>query len=140
MSMRDYGVNDYGLLLTEETMEHLASVMCEDYTEDEYKYDRFSFNDDVVNKLCEYISSFSGEAIKIRDNGDDDWMSQNCAEYYNDDVIYYIPLYRYPSLFSAAYADINEIVDEMKGRAGAYLPSDFDYRGNLRHIIGTYYG
>lgn len=39
MSMRDYAVDDYGLLLTEETMKVIASKVCDDFEdmdEDEY--------------------------------------------------------------------------------------------------------
>ncbi|MBP5462002.1 MAG: hypothetical protein J6Y20_07765 [Lachnospiraceae bacterium] len=140
MSIRDYGVNDYGLLLREDTMKRLASAICKDYTEEEYLEDPYSFNEVITDSIAEYIFNFTGEAVKIRDNGEDDWMTPNCSEYYDDDFLYYIPLSRYPSLFNAAYTGIGEVVEELKRTAGRYLPSDFDYRSDIRHIIGTYYG
>lgn len=36
MSMREYGVNDYGLLLSDETMRRLASRLCDEYSEEEF--------------------------------------------------------------------------------------------------------
>lgn len=44
------------------------------------------------------------------------------------------------ALFKAAYKDMNELIDEFKSDIGEYLPEDFDYRANIRHIVGTYFG
>ena len=35
---------------------------------------------------------------------------------------------------------MEEIVEELKSKVGEYLPEDFDYRKNIRHISGTYFG
>lgn len=140
MSVRDYGVNDYGLLLTEETMKILASKICEDYTNEEYEAFKYEFNDVVVDHLCDYISNFDGEAIRIRDDGSDDWYANNSSEFFSDDTIYFIPLMNYPVLFKPAYASMDEVVAEMKDKVGEYLPDGFDYRNYIRHIVGTYYG
>lgn len=141
MSMREYGVNDYVLLLTDDTMKLLASEICEDFSEAEYAEDKYSFNEVVEEKIgSEYISEFSGDAVQIRDDGTDDWFSPGNYEAFSGNTIYYIPFYRYPNLFSAAYKNMSEIVDEMKRRVGEYLPHDFAYRDAIRHIVGTYYG
>lgn len=141
MGMREYGVNEYGLVLSDETMRHLASKLCSTYSEAEYEENKYDFNEAVEYKLpCEYISTFSGDAVKIAEDGVDDWFSPGNYESYDDDMIYYIPFNRYPTLFSAAYANMREVIEEMKRKVGKYLPSDFDYMDNIRHIVGTYYG
>lgn len=138
MSMRDYAVNDYGLLVTEEIVKNIASKVCNDYTEEEYKEDPFGFAYQLYeNGLVEYISSFTGESIAIDDNGVQIW---GYSEYYNDDVIYYCPTQKISTLFKAAYENMDEMIAEFKQKIGEYLPEDFDYRKYIRNISGTYYG
>ena len=138
MSMRDYAVNDYGLLMTEETMQMIVSKVCKDYTEEDYKDDPFGFNEAIYNEgIVEFISSFTGESIIINDNGENLWGN---GEYYNDDVIYYVPTKNISTLFKAAYNNIDEMIEEFKGKLGKYLPAEFDYRKHIRNISGTYYG
>lgn len=138
MSMRDYAVNDYGLLITEEIAKNIASKVCEGYTEEEYKEDPFGFAYELYEKgLVEYIGSFTGESIIINDNGENLWGN---GEYYNDDVIYYVPTKNISTLFKAAYNNIDEMIEEFKGKLCKYLPVDFDYRNHIRNISGTYYG
>lgn len=136
--MMRYGVNDYGLLLSDDTMKYLAAKICDDYSDDEYKEDKHSFNDAVVETIgLEYISEFSGDAVRIAADGSDDWYSENN---FSGDIIYYVPFSHYPNLFNVAYSDMKSIINEMKGKIGKYLSEDFDYRSNIRHIVGTYYG
>lgn len=135
MSMRYYAVDDYGLLLTEETMKIIASKVCDDFEdmeEDEY-------GDALYDKgICEYIGDFTGEAGILFDNGLNDWISN--GEMYDGDRIYYIQVSSYPTIFKAAYKNMDELIGEFKEKVGEYLPDGFDYRANIRHIIGTYYG
>jgi hypothetical protein len=133
--MRDYAVNDYGLLLTEETMKIIASKVCDDFEdmeEDEYG--------DVLYEegICEYIGDFTGEAGVLLDNGLNDWI--NNGEMYDGDRIYYVQVSSYPTIFKAAYENMDALIAEFKEKVGEYLPEDFNYRANIRHIIGTYYG
>ena len=138
MSMRDYAVDDYGMLMTSETMKMVASKACDNYTEEAYAEDVWSFHEELYDKgIVEYISSFTGESIVINDLGESVWCS---GESYGDDVIYFVPTRRISMLFRAAYRDMNELVAEFKERLGEYLPDDFDYRSKLCHISGTYYG
>ena len=135
MSMRYYAVDDYGLLLTEETMKIIASKVYDDFDdieEDEY-------GDALYDKgICEYIGDFTGEAVILFDNGLNDWMSD--GEMYDGDRIYYVQVSSYPTIFKAAYENMDALIAEFKEKVGEYLPNDFDYRANIRHIIGTYYG
>ena len=138
MSMRDYAVNDYGLLMTIEMLEMIASKVCDGYTEAAYTNDPWSFNEEIYDKgIVEYIGSFTGESIVINDKGENIW---SVSEYYDDDVIWYAPTKNISTLFKAAYRDIDEMIEEFRERLGAYLPSDFDYRKYIRNISGTYYG
>lgn len=116
-------------------MKIIASKMCDDFedmAEDEYG--------DVLYEegVCEYIGDFTGEAGVLFDNGLNDWMKT--GEMYDGDRIYYIPCSSYPTLFKAAYENMNVLIDEFKSKVGEYLPEDFDYRSNIRHIVGIYFG
>lgn len=138
MSMRDYAVDDYGLLMTREMLKEIASKVCEDYTEEAYEEDEFGFNDELYDEgIVEYISDFTGESIVINDKGENVWGD---SESYNCDVIYFVPTSRISTLFKAAYRDMDDMIDEFKKRVGEYLPDDFDYRKYIRHISGTYFG
>ena len=138
MSMRDYAVNDYGMLMTKEMLKMVASKVCDGYTEADYEDDPWGFNEELYDKgIVEYIGSFTGESIEINDDGINNW---GVCEYYNDDVIYYAPTKNISTLFKAAYKNIDEIVDEFRNKLGEYLPADFDYRKYIRNISGTYYG
>lgn len=88
--------------------------------------------------ICEYVSEFEGEAGILLDNGLNNWVTG--GEIYNEDSIYYIPCKSYPTLFKAAYENMDALIAEFKEKVGEYLPKDFDYRSNIRHIVGTYWG
>lgn len=133
MSMRDYAVSDYGLLLDEETIKIIASKVLADYTdEDDMAYGLYD------NGICEYISEFTGESIPISEDGQIVWCAD--SEDYRNEVIAYIPISNFPTLFKKTYENIDEIIDEFKGKVGEYLPDEFDYRSKIRYISGTYFG
>lgn len=135
MSMRDYPVDDYGLLLTEETMKIIASKVCDDFED----MDEDEYGDALYEKgICEYIGDFTGEAGILFDNGLNDWISN--GEMYNGDHIYYVQVSSYPMIFKAAYKNMDALIAEFKEKVGKYLPEDFDYRSKIRHIVGTYFG
>lgn len=138
MSMRDYAVNDYGLVLDEDMLKIIASQYCEGYTEEDYNEDESGFHDELYNAgIVEYISEFSGEAICITDNGIDDWRNTDTCY---SDWIYYIPASKVSTLFEPAYNNIEEMVNEFKEKIGKYFTENFNYREHIRHIVGTYYG
>jgi hypothetical protein len=133
--MRDYAVDDYGLLLTEETMKIIASKVCDDFEDmDEYEYGDALYEEGI----CEYIGDFTGEAGILLDDGLNDWMKN--GEMYDGDRIYYVQVSSYPTIFKAAYENMDALIAEFKEKVGEYLPEDFDYRSNIRHIVGTYFG
>jgi hypothetical protein len=35
---------------------------------------------------------------------------------------------------------VDEIIEEMKQKVGELLPDDYDYRKNIVHVVGTYFG
>ena len=136
MSMRDYAVDDYGLLLDMETVKMIAAKVIDDYTETEepmcvWAYELYDHG------ICEYIGEFTGEAQEIDGNGCY-WGGD--SKDFDHDMIAYVQSYHYPTLFRKAYNNMDELVEEFKTKVGKYLPEDFDYRGNIRHICGTYYG
>lgn len=138
MSMRDYAVNDDGLVMTREMLKTICSKYYREYTEEKYNDDEYSFNDALYEEgVVEYISGFTGEAMVIDDNGNDDY---NSSEAYNDDTIYYVPTQNYGTLFKAAYANMEELESEFRNKFNKYFPDDFDYRKHICHIVGTYFG
>ena len=138
MSMRYYAVNDYGLVMTREMLKTICSKYYREYTEEKYNDDEYSFNDALYEEgVVEYISGFTGEAMVIDDNGNDDY---NSSEAYNDDTIYYAPTQNYGTLFKAAYANMEELESEFRNKFNKYFPDDFDYRKHICHIVGTYFG
>ena len=138
MSMRDYAINDYGLVMTREMLKTICSKYYREYTEEKYNDDEYSFNDALYEEgIVEYISGFTGEAMVIDDNGSDDY---NSSEAYNDDTIYYVPNQNYGTLFKAPYANMEELESEFRNKFNKYFPDDFDYRKHICHIVGTYFG
>lgn len=138
MSMRDYAVNDYGLIMTRDMLKTICSKYCPDYTEEKYNDDEDGFNNDLYEAgIVEYISDFTGESIEISSDGRDIYDS---GETYNNDTIYYMPVKKYSTLFKPAYYNMGEVVSEFKWSLHDYLPIDFDYKKYIRHIVGTYYG
>lgn len=141
MSMREYAVYDYGLLLTDETMRALVMKHCKDFTEEEFAMDEFGFYEEVEHIFggnIEYISEFTGEAKYIEDDGTCSWGCDSV--YYNCNYIYYVPINRRLTLFEAAYKNMDDMIADFKERVGKYMPEGFDYRTNLRYIVGTYWG
>lgn len=135
MSMREWAVDDYGLLLTKEMIKAIASKVLDDLEErDEEEYGDALYEDGI----CEYIGEFTGEAIYIEDDGTEDW--RRSGESFDGNRIYYVNISKYPTLFKAAYKNMDELIEEFKSKVGDYLPEDFNYRANIRHIVGTYWG
>ena len=140
MSMRAYGMSVYGLYLTEADIREIASKICADYSDEAYEKNKWDFIETVTYDYgyAEECSNFSGEAFALLDDGRDDYGNSVTLPY--DETIYYLEFSKYPMLFGTAYNSIHEIVVEMRDKLGSLLPSDFDYRSNLRHIVGTYFG
>ena len=136
MSMRDYAVDDYGLVLDEETVKLIASKVIDDYNEDEDVIGVWAY--ELYDKgICEYVSDFTGEAQEL--DGQGLYWGGDSIEYYGD-VVVYVQATHYPTLFRKAYNNMDELVAEFKNKVGEYLPEDFDYRSRIRHICGTYFG
>lgn len=140
MSMRDHATDDYGLVLDEETVWLIAKLFDPDALK-EYSPD-IVYIDELQYLLyeegiVELISSFTGEALMINDDGSDNYGDSNT---YSEDIIVFVQVSNYPTLFKNAYNNMDELVEEFKRKVGAYLPDNFDYRSRIRHIVGTYYG
>lgn len=136
MSMRDYAVDDYGLVLDKETVKTIASKVIEDYTEEENVMGVWGY--ELYDRgICEYIGNFTGEAQEL--DGQGLYFGGDSIGYYGD-IIAYVQATNYPTLFRKAYNNMDELVEEFKNKIGEYLPEDFDYRSRIRHICGTYFG
>ncbi len=134
MSMRDYAVDDYGLVLDKEVMNVILSKLEIELLDEDADFSYILYDEGI----CEYISEFTGEAQTINDDGYFDFSRD--YESYRGDSIAYVPLAKYPTLFKKVYNNMEEIIDEFKSKLGEYLPEDFDYRSRICHICGTYFG
>ena len=135
MSMRDYAVYDYGLLIDEETMKTIISKLDIELEDDDYMDLEYILYEEGI---CEYISEFTGEAQAVNDQGYCEWGCE--SQYYSSDKLVYVQASNYPTLFKKAYDNMEELVDEFKLKLSKYLPEDFDYRSRICQISGTYFG
>ena len=133
MSMRNYGVSDYGIILPAAAQVYMAHQVDPHITANDPD------DSDVVDAVYDYsenIDEFYGEAFGVMDNGYTDYYTYDT---YDGDRITYLGI-KSPSLFEAAYEDMSDFVAQAKAEYGDMLPPNFDYRANIRHIIGSYYG
>lgn len=140
MSMREYPLEDHGLVLSIGQLAVIASKVCEDWSREEWDQDQFSFIDEVAENVeigLQIISDYSGYAIPIKEDGTEDYAA---VISYDTDALYYIPTERNPQMFKAVYNDMGEIVSEFRELVGAYLPADFNYARQICHIIGSTFG
>lgn len=82
-----------------------------------------------------YATFFDGEGISI--NAED--IPDPISIHYDNDYVVYIPAQREMNLFRAAYADVQELVDEFKKQLQTLLPDEIDLRPYVASISGTYY-
>ena len=54
MSMRDYAVDDYGLIMTRDMLKTICSKYCPDYTKKKYDNDECGFNNDLYEAGAAY--------------------------------------------------------------------------------------
>lgn len=135
MGMRDYAVDDYGVVLDDEAFKYAAQVL--NQTNELFEDDYCDTRDEVAEALnLDMIGNFCGEAFRVKGNGNCDYSD---ALTYDDDCVYFYGL-RHPTLFKAAYKSVDEIAAECRAAIGKYLPQTFDYVKHIRHIVGTYYG
>ena len=135
MSMRDYGVDDYGVVLNGLGAENGKHP----------EFDEEWLEEMVDSDLINIQGDFTGELIPVYDTGRPDW---NQSEYLDCESVYYIALKRNPELFEQAYKDMNELMDEVvesyrtARREDDRLPSltRDELRGMLRYITGSYNG
>ncbi len=133
MSMRDYSVHDFGYVFTEEMIEKLI--------EKEHQKD---INPGDTYEMAEYmglecIGNFTGEAIRLDENGDDDFRDDNYS--YSCESIFYFPICSYSTLFQVAYQSKEELARCMKARYSKWIPDGLQeiYDG-IRHIVGSSFG
>lgn len=140
MGMRNYSLNTYGMLVDMEMVKALSKKL---HPED---FDEYAFVEDYTDfvyalyddGVVEMESSFTGEAFAVSDSGETAY--DECMESFYHETIAYLSCRHLPGLFSKAYRNMNEVIQEMKEHMGEYLPKDFDYRGKIVHIIGSYFG
>ena len=133
MSMRDYSAHDFGYVFTEEMIEQLIDKLQPNNIESGDTHEMATYMG------LEYIGEFTGEAIHLNENGDDDYNNDTIT--YSAESIFYFPIGSHSSLFQAAYQSPEELARSMKYSYGKWLPDDFEeiYKG-VRHIVGTYFG
>ena len=138
MSMRNYGVADFGLVLSEKEIKEIAKVIFEDFSDEAWRGAKYEFIEVIIDTLgLTHISNFTGETSRLLDNGSVNWAD---TEEYDEDTIYYVPCSVYPSMFTAAYENMDALVQEFKDKIREFVPDDFDYRSRIHAIQGSYWG
>lgn len=147
MSMRDYPVFEYGLVLNAEEMmnllktyngkiENLSKEEVEEIVENN---DWGAIDDLTYNELSEFerIGAFDGEFQRLIDRE---------TIYFNDDEIYVFGLKQFNvwdnSALYTSYGSMQEIFDEVKEsliRLGFNVDEGF-VRQNIGKVWGTYFG
>lgn len=134
--MHDYPLSDYGFVLSDETLRTIGRQMIPNFN----PYEGWTITD-VIEELedrgyeIQIVGNFSGGTYAITpDEMEFDY------DMYTDETLYYIPLDRTPKMFDVAYKNMDEIVNEIKDKIGEYLPDNFSYENNLKHIVGTTWG
>jgi hypothetical protein len=138
MSIRDYAVEDYGIVLKKDDLKKICMNLFEDCTDETWEEDYRGFVESLKDEMVDlcYCGNFTGEAFAIDRDGRDDY-SNSIA--FSDDSLYYVPIQKYPTLFEAAYKCFEDIVADFTETMSSYVPSDFDFT-SVRHIVGTYFG
>lgn len=140
MSMREYAVDDYGLIFDEKTMKHIAFMLFNELTEEEWESDKQDIMCDVEENIAlDSVCPFTGELMPLCTDGSVDYGSSDTI-YIDDDVVYYASASKSPKLFGAAYKNIDEVIAEFKDGLEKYLPTDFDYKSHIMKISGTVWG
>lgn len=129
MSMRSYAFDDYGVVITTEMIDAIKEKL--KLKED---LDYYDIGEEID---AEYSAEFEGEAQLVLQDGSIDYADTIT---FDNGSFYYFPIRRYGTLFAPAFSSMEELVTEMKYWYGKYLPEDFEYEKNIRHIVGTYYG
>lgn len=137
MGMRDWAVEDYGIVLKQDDLKRICMKLFDDCTEESWEEDDCGFIDALTSRidLCQ-CGDFTGEAIAIGKDGRDQYHD---TVVFSGDSLYYVAIKKYPTLFEGAYACFDDMTTDFKNALAEYVPDDFDF-SNVRHIIGTYFG
>ena len=144
MSMRTYGITVKGLLIPKQMLGYVMTHT-EDWDElseenkSAYKYNYLDYYYDcykIGNNSIVMCSNCSGDLFDIEELD----YSQIPENEYDKNCLVMLELQKYPSLFSQAYKDIDEIVKEYKLSVGKYFPENFDFKKYLVTFVGTYEG
>ena len=137
MGMRDYAFSDCGLVITESAAHELARQIFKPDEMRDWDWEKYGWYADIAEEFnLGYVSEFTGAAFRFGVHG----VDFKCVYEYRSDCVLYAPLARLPSLFRAAYSNMDEVVSEFKNGIGKSLPENYDFRNNICHIVGTYYG
>lgn len=87
----------------------------------------------------DYIGNFEGEANPFWSDTDQERTSRMEWHEYFGDTVYYLPLSKNPSLTSAAYNSIDEIVNEFRNDLKGFLPDDYPIEDHMYIISGVFF-
>lgn len=131
MSMNEHAYLDYGIFLEKGICYQVAEKALGSRPKD---MDSVQDVLDSIGIVC--INNFSGEIFPVSIDGSLKEMDSISCD---SALIFYCPLNRVGTLYTAAYDSPNEIAIEARHKIGRYLPDNFDYEKNIVKIIGTLY-
>lgn len=142
MSMDISVFHSYGLLISENSISKILSYLLPIWkTKEPDLYNRFSGADPFPD-FGDYLNTH----YDVNLYGNTDALryyricNQEASEQEIGDYFYFLDLNRSPSLFHTAYADFEEIIQEVKSRIGDILPPDFPFEEYLLEILGETWG
>lgn len=138
MSMSEYPVSSYGLLIPREYENQFISAL-NTKTDEQFTsfydivYDQYELSSE--QSIYVDVDDQNAEFCVIDNNNSRDYLDVRDID---GGII--IPFDKNPQLIGAAYQSISEIIDEMKDHVGDYLPSDFPYEKYIGEYTGIFWG
>ena len=124
MSMKEYGVSEFGMIIDAD----LEKKICEKFKADGLY--------DIEAGVIASFSEFSGVIRCIAENGDIYGHGEN----FYDETIYFFPTEFAPNFIKASYSSIDKIAKEIALIAKDYLPEGYPVKDHLCFIYGTIFG
>ena len=131
---KNNGIEMYGVLLGVEEMDKFSETYQKEKGIDDFEQYEVADYFEI-----EFETNFTGDAFKVNELGQDKYEKVDNLFFLNDEI-YLCMLKEQPTLLHGGYTSLEEAAEEIKKGYADILGEDFDFRGNIYHIIGTYYG
>lgn len=141
MSMQNYPIRAYGLLVYAEELQSWWDSQTEGYGEKDFEQEEV-----VLADVPECLPNGGYATVVYAADGEADIIDENgfAAECIKDDIsdkdFVILELNKHPSLYKAAYKDRAAAMAELKATYAEVLPEDFDFESRFVCYMGTEFG